>query len=449
MRFVRYKSGWFGERLRHSLAAKGLTKRYSFADNNNVSPPDDKQPTEDKRLPEEEEPAKKRRGRESRIPTGQRAEAIESSKRVLERISMSRYEKMLERIESGNIGEAGVAINNFVDPKDPTSAARRAQIMDAVYRGVLANVQRGQGLPSDISGRPLTEYLNKAQIDVLKKEDLFAKTGSRISTGERLGAVGREAAFELGAGTAKGVETLASTGLKNLREEWSKPPQESVLDKLARERAESRKLEASSKGVFNPLRIAGLETEANEGKLKESPTHKKERIYPRAIDADMEVESIYSSKNSLASVDLSGYDDGERAFKSGDREGLIKAITNLESEQMKLKDRWSIVQGVRNIVLSPENRNQTIHMEKSDDLLPNYLLGSGGANKLADQTRKVSEVENKIKDRSNLLATRVGLLRAKLQRMNAVVPPDATVPRYVKVVSPSGEMRLLDISSMK
>jgi hypothetical protein len=56
------------------------------------------------------------------------------------------------------------------------------------------------------------------------------------------------------------------------------------------------------------------------------------------------------------------------------------------------------------------------------------LLGGGGGDKLAERTQKVAEVKRRIKDSSNELYARRKLLRYKLQRMDATVAPETSLP---------------------
>jgi ACT domain-containing protein len=152
-----------------------------------------------------------------------------------------------------------------------------------------------------------------------------------------------------------------------------------------------------------------------------------------------QVDSLYDSKDKLAETDLSKYEDGVKAFKKGDREALIKSIAELESEENKLKDRWTIIGETHRNILSSNNQQSVFHKSGSNFALEN----KSGADKIADQTEKLARVRADVLKSMNQTYTRRALLQGNLTRLNANMSPDKGAPREVK--------RLEDVraSSMK
>jgi hypothetical protein len=109
---------------------------------------------------------------------------------------------------------------------------------------------------------------------------------------------------------------------------------------------------------------------------------------------------------------------------------LLDAITELDAQHMKLQDRMWHVEAVRGNMLHKETMDQTIAMasEDGEKIMPNFLFGSGGGNAIVKQTRKVNQIKEAIKKSSNEVAGRLAMLRNKLKRMDATVPPQAPVP---------------------
>jgi hypothetical protein len=159
----------------------------------------------------------------------------------------------------------------------------------------------------------------------------------------------------------------------------------------------------------------------------------KEKRFPNATTADQWVNAIFNDSNNWAKVDNSAYRSGEAAFVSGNRQELINSINELESQDMVLKDRFSVLMQVRARVKSSHNLRETMEMSKGSS--GNFLFGSAGASKIADETQKVNKVAEKMKISSNDLRVKIGLLRGKLNRMNKVMPYEDTVPKNVKVTS--------------
>ena len=141
-----------------------------------------------------------------------------------------------------------------------------------------------------------------------------------------------------------------------------------------------------------------------------------------------QVDSLYESKDKLAETDLSKYDEGVQAFKKGDREELIKSIAELESEENKLKDRWTIIGETHRNILSSNNQQSVFHKSGSNFALDN----KNGADKIADQTEKLARVRADVLKAMNKTYTRRALLQGDLTRLNANMVPDKGAPSNVK-----------------
>lgn len=138
-----------------------------------------------------------------------------------------------------------------------------------------------------------------------------------------------------------------------------------------------------------------------------------------------QVESLHSERAKLSEVDLSAFDVGNKAFKSGDREGLISAITELQSQEGKLKDRWDLV-GQTHAQLKGVQNHDSSFMKKSGGLFG--FGGGSGANRLVKQTEQLSDVRGEIMKSSNEAFGRRKMLEFRLQRLDSQVPPETWVP---------------------
>jgi hypothetical protein len=138
----------------------------------------------------------------------------------------------------------------------------------------------------------------------------------------------------------------------------------------------------------------------------------------------LRVDSLHRAKGRLADADLSAYKKGTKAFEKGDRERLISSINELEAQGSRLKDNWGLVDQVHVQVVSPEN-NMSAHEESWS------MLGSNGGEKLADQTKKVNDVREEIKDKFGQVKARSRLLQYRLQRLDSNVKPEHGAPREI------------------
>jgi propanediol dehydratase small subunit len=103
-----------------------------------------------------------------------------------------------------------------------------------------------------------------------------------------------------------------------------------------------------------------------------------------------------------------------KAAKKGDREAVVKSITELQGEEAKLRDRWAIVDKVHRDVVG----NADVTFSKRGML---GMFGSG-ASEYADETKKVTETKAALKNSHNEVYARRSVLQNKLQQLNQAVP---------------------------
>jgi hypothetical protein len=140
-----------------------------------------------------------------------------------------------------------------------------------------------------------------------------------------------------------------------------------------------------------------------------------------------EVESLWSARRELGKVDRSPLQKGEMAFKQGDREKLIEAINEQEFQIKQQESRWKLVEQTRQLVESSQNR-QLVFSDKATSMF-SFGMFSSGADKLADETRKINKVKESVKQGADEARARSANLRGKLQRLDSTVPPEESLPK--------------------
>jgi hypothetical protein len=162
------------------------------------------------------------------------------------------------------------------------------------------------------------------------------------------------------------------------------------------------------------------------------------------------VEKLHKAKDELADVDMSAFESGNEAFERGNREGLIRAITDLQSKESMMRDRWNLVSKTHAQVVSDQNHEATLRNgSRGAGLLGSgvdiFDVGPSGAVALADQTRRVNEVKSAVLKRANDLHARRRMLQYRLKRLDASVPPETWVPRKVDRFDEETPGGLLDV----
>jgi len=456
MRFSRI--GWFGDSYRHSMAARGYRTSFKgksgptidinmrkVANRKVIIEPfeEGKSPAEiyseaeeidgepityTETVVETDETGKKsiisgggRKQKRVLKPSSAKQREENALQAELKLTALKDYNSALSRISSGSYAEGSVLLEKY-----KTDPLRQTAIRDAMFKGAIASADRGEKVDDKLLKK---SGLSDSRIELTKQRSRFVTTGRTTSALDEAdiatrGLVGGTARF---LGTAG--EEIAVTGLKNIRDA-SGQPSESAIDRfIAEKRARESKEKVENFGLFNPLRVAGLSVEDSDA----DDIAKKIR-YKDAHRAEQEVDSVYNRKMELASINTAAFEKGNKAFLSGKRNDLIDAITELESENGKIKDRWNVVQDVRKLVLTPQNRDQLVHMERNDGF-GFSVLGGSGAGKISDETKKISEVERSLKNSSNKLSAMTGVLRNKLKRLNAAIPVENSAPAVVDIVS--------------
>lgn len=154
---------------------------------------------------------------------------------------------------------------------------------------------------------------------------------------------------------------------------------------------------------------------------------------------DDQVNQLYTSKDKLSKVDLEPFKWGTKAFESGDREGVIKAISELKREEDKIASRWALVDQTNKNITSVNN-HQSLFQDPGTD---NIVLQSGkGANRLAEQTEKIEEVFKGMKDSNDKVFARRRMLQFRLQRMDANVLPEQGAPDFDQITRFSGDEKV-------
>lgn len=174
--------------------------------------------------------------------------------------------------------------------------------------------------------------------------------------------------------------------------------------------------------------------------LKQTPNDQ----LPTVERVQREVDQLHQSRKKIADVDLSAYDKGNKAFEHGDREEMIRAIAELQSQEAKLKDRWDLLQQTQALVTSFENRATAMQKNNANNAI--FRLGSGG-DIIADQTEKLADVRGEVVKANNAVFGRRRMLEFRLQRLDSVVPPESSVPKMIKRFSGSGGNGLIGVNN--
>jgi len=328
---------------------------------------------------------------------------------------------------------------DFTNPTPPDNDAEIIAQRAAVIQGVQAKIDRG-----DIMTRDDWEDLDKIY-NLSHKELNQLKAYHRQELPTALQKVGRVAAKEaLEAEEVASAKTGAwlKKGWGNLKERVVPSIDEisggKIEDELKKIEAKKQEIEASE-GVFNPMGISWM-GEGGEESLKKE---RRNKTYAEAISLQRDLDALYQNKDKLAKADLNSYSKGEQAFKRGDREMLLDAITELDAQHMKLQDRMWSVEAVRSNFLRKDVMDQTIAMSNDNGGGSNFLFSSGGGDAIVKQSKKINEIKEAVKKSSNEVAGRLAMLRNKLKRMDATVPYQSPVPeRPVKVFRGSGGLGL-------
>jgi len=448
------RNGWYKESFRHSLAARGIsTSKYQkyyqkkkTSKFKEIGPPDFRELP----VPSQVSPVTGRDGGRGLSP-GRAARTIREE-RVLEQEAAKKTKadrpvsRILEQVEANRFSSANAVL------KDPSKLGisdevERAQAVEAIQAALNA---KAVSLAS--SGVPLSKALEDSldpnfiadirnvQSAVKKQEDLDREGPLKTLFKETVpGAIG------------SALET-PFVGLREAAKAGENPElQQSLLSNIDNEVPRGAG-EIDTDLADNPFRttnvLVGNEEDGQLSVLQE-PIPKlsnnfnfadgasagnpvlqsaKERGVTAADLVDKQVQELYDAKSVLAKTDLKPFDEGTKAFQNGDREGLIRSINELQREEQKLRDRFTLVNVTGDSVVSRPNHDAAFD-KKSDNFLMN-VMGNGG-DRIAEQTRKINEVRENILNANNQVFARRRQLEFRLKRLDASIPPETDIPSEV------------------
>jgi ACT domain-containing protein len=470
-------SGWFRDSYKHSLAARGIRSYNSRKYRADALGKADFEFFKNETMPSKEQVEQKTKGKESIFDFNVTPAVIEKRRKDAERLateaaaeqrSLRPASRAIEAVKGGSYtaalqimrpqfdkstGKAYIAdedgsLTGNVGEKVYVTTADQEAAKAALSERALVLVNARMPVPNEIQ-----DNLDKDFISHLKT----IKEAKRREDETPFRKVLREKMQAATIGTVAGAAEAPGEGLAFGKAGWDSLGNEQqfagVGTQFGRLSSSDSPLKKNSilagheeDGMASPLRWMDNE---NVPRLDQSWAFlgnvenpvmsgtKRSELASKAVSD--QVDSLYDSKDKLAETDLSKYEDGVKAFKKGDREALIKSIAELESEENKLKDRWTIIGETHRNILSSNNQQSVFHKSGSNFALEN----KSGADKIADQTEKLARVRADVLKSMNQTYTRRALLQGNLTRLNANMSPDKGAPRDVK--------RLEDVraSSMK
>ena len=290
------------------------------------------------------------------------------------------------------------ALLNEAPWRSELRAYGREKVVGAV-EGIVEGIEDAPGRVGDFLGSVYTE----------KPEFRLGADQEFPGVGERIDKFDKSALFQTNA--AIGNEEDGSFKFMN-----NEPKIQAKLEG----REPSREQFGSVGGFFDNL--TGLETGRPDSYAKK---------------VENEVNSLFQAKHNLADVDLTPFNKGTKAFKEGKREEVVKAVADLESEERKVKDRYTLVQKTWQKMLT-ENNQDSLFKDSRDSW---SVLGADGGKKLADETEKLNDVKASLTKSASMVADRKYILKNRLGRMDANVPLETGAPqgRQITVVEDSNK----------
>ena len=467
------RAGWYKESFRHSLAARGISKKRYMAPKFLTGLKDKITSVVSRDVVKKElgEPVNESRDQEVRIKEGIEIAGgprTTQGQSVIKRIVGGGAAQDIAKKVVISQRDIEIALDNL-DKKRPTQALNmlaerkerklspenEAQLRTALGSYAMSLAQAGVPVPSDVRKQMDGSY--KSRIDALTDE--FNREGeSALRT--QLRKAGRSA-------TVAAVDALPAAlkggGLSQISTQEKEFTGVSAnIDKLEDtpffdpvngqgEGKTGANAFIDDKGKFgdfdvpktsdmfnfSPLASGGNTNVAlkdNPGNLAENVTNVAlgeefsggSKVKTPAENVSEQVESLYKEKAKLSEVDLSAFEVGNKAFKKGDREGLISAITELQSQEGKLKDRWDLV-GQTHSQLKGTDNHDSAFVKKKGGFMDSFS-GNSGAEKFVEQTEKLSDVRGEIMKASNEAFGRRKMLEFRLQRLDSNVPPETWTP---------------------
>jgi hypothetical protein len=462
--------GWKYDSYRHSLAARGINTRY-YVKKSREFRGDIVDDSGDSAAQGKEELYKRKpsryRGNQPRSPfevfrqqttpqTGAtRTKGISQFKKVTEEYVRGErsVNKALESLREGNPADVIDLLQKGTKdsaerPKKgqpvaqiPLSFGEKAALKTALAAQALKYAQSGNSIPTSI-----IEQLDKDDADRILNIQQGVATSLEAQAKEATESpLSRELKKDLPilAGQIADAPAEGLSGVGFLGGGGIKSPLEGTTNVLAGPPSGA----ASPFGQFpggkvpnlsSAFDFAGAGTGTNPILAKTPP-----ELRRKAEIVQDQVDSLYKNRDELSKVDLSAYEKGNEAFEKGNREKLIDAISSLQTEESKLRDRWNLVGQTHRNVESIENH--TSAFQKASDSNPLWGIGKQGGKQLADQTDKLNKVREGIVKANNQVFGRKRMLQFRLQRLDSTVPPETSVPQTVKrFEQPKGIFKNID-----
>jgi hypothetical protein len=291
------------------------------------------------------------------------------------------------------------------------------RVVSDLHAQALQLARNGEEIPKE-----LQPFVAKFKNQIKSEESAFKRANeSELSKDLKAAAIGTAGAIgAAGEFTGRSAVNVAGYGAQGVAEDIN----------LMQE-AKSGPIGQTS-GVLNPLLDNSGKTTGMFNSFNSLPGANVKQVKlgktPNEAVSD-EVNELYDARDQMSEVNLKPYDEGIRAFHKGDRESMIKSITALDAEENRLLDNYNLVEQTRAIVLSPRYR-AAAYLE--DDGFMSFF--SSGGKVLAERTRKLNDIKMMIAQRKHEVDTRKGLLKYKLHKMDAIVPPDYSEPGRVDVI---------------
>jgi len=476
-------SGWFRDSYKHSLAARGIRSYNSRKYRAAVLGNSDFEFFRNEAAPTKEQVDQKTKGTETIFDYNVTPGVIETRRKTAERLaadaaaeqrSLRPASRAIDAVKAGSYaaalqimnpqfdkstGKAYIAdedgsLTGNVGEKVYVTTADQEAAKAALSERALVLVNARMPVPNEIQDNLDKDFIShlKTIKEAKRRED---ETPFRKVLREKMQAATVGAVAGAAEAPVEGVE-FGKAGWDSLGQEQQFPGVATQFGRLSSQDSPLKKNSVFASheddGMASPLRWMDNENvprlDQSWGFLGnvENPVMsgtKRSELASKTVSD--QVDSLYESRDALAETDLSKYDDGVKAFKKGDREALIKSIAELESEENKLKDRWTIIGETHRNILSSNNQQSVFHKSGS-----NFALdGRSGAEKIAEQTEKLARVRADVLKAMNKTYTRRALLQGNLTRLNANMTPDKGAPRQVKRLDDerSGSMKIGDISN--
>ena len=451
------RNGWYGQPYRHAMAARGIPSgRYQRAYHKKKSTyvydagfSESNKKTESDKITKENipdmKPVKKVQPRLT-VQKLKQQEALDKTAKELARADQP-LSRVLTDVDANRFGAARKVLN---DPTllGITNPVEREQALETIKASLnakalslaSAGVSIPKGLEDTLDPNFIADVRNVQSAQEKQQKELNEgplKTLFNEVTPGALGSlaetpiVGLRSAFEAGANPE-----INQSLLSNIDNEVKRRPGEIDTD-LAdnpfrttnvfvgnEEDGQLKVIQEDIPRLSDNFNFAGGSASSGNPVLASA----RERGVTASDVVDQQVDELHAARNRLSDVDLKAFDKGTDAFKKGDREELIKSINALQREEQTLRDRFTLVNVTGNSIVSRANHDSAF--QKSSDNVMFNVMGGGG-DRIAEQTKKINEVRQKLLDSNEKAYARRRQLEYRLKRLDASVPPETDVPAEV------------------